>query len=334
MRRRIFWMVAAVPAVLAAGGIGAVLSVPATRHAVSGLLHLPDRLPALLANSQVHYEPGAEAYARDVAALLPAAIKQIEAVHGRGFAHPAIVAVYATPEAFAAANGRGSAGGPTGPVGVTFYGRVNLSPELFQRQRYRLAAILTHELSHAHIQGSVGVIAYLRLPKWFKEGLAVMVSGGGGAEAISEEQALAAIERGEQLDIDDAGSLRNMIEFRLEKAAANKPPWYPIVMAYRQAGMFVTYLRDLDPPAFKLMMNVILNGRPFAEAVAAGYHVDAHSLWLKFVQAHVCAQSVAPAAISQHGASARPQGCAAAAAPLGQREFRAVSQDTAVPSHR
>jgi hypothetical protein len=284
MRRRIFWKVAAVSTVLIVAGIGAVLSFPVARHVVSGLWNLPDRLPALSANSQVHYEPGAEAYARDVAALLPAAIAQIEVIHGRGFAHPVIVGVYSTPEAYAAANGRGGAGGPTGPRGVAFYGRVNLSPELFQRERQRLPAILTHELSHAHIQGWISVMNYMRLPKWFKEGLGVMVSGGGGAEAVSEEEARAAIEQGERPDIGDTESLRNLIEFRLENAPANKPRWYPVVMAYRQAGMFMTYLRDSDGPAFTLMMNAILDGRPFAEAVAAGYRTDAHSLWLSFVQ--------------------------------------------------
>jgi hypothetical protein len=124
-------------------------------------------------------------HAGDVAALLPNAITRIEAVHGRRFAHPVTVGVYATPEAYAAANGQGSAG----PVGVTFAGRVNLSPNLFWRQRQRLPAILTHELSHAHIQGWVGGIAYIHLPNWFKEGLAVMVSGGGGAELVSEQEA-------------------------------------------------------------------------------------------------------------------------------------------------
>jgi hypothetical protein len=135
MRRRIFWIVAAVPTALIFVGVGVVLPFPVARHAVSGLWNLPDRLPALSANRQVHYEPG-----------------------------------------------------------------------------------------------------------------------------------------------------MNFIEFRLEKAPPYKPQWYPIVMAYRQAGMFVTYLRDSDRPAFDLMMKAILDGRPFAEAVTAGYHTDAPSLWLRFVQ--------------------------------------------------
>src|SRR5579872_5551894 len=120
-------------------------------------------MPALPANGQVHYQPGAEDFAREVAALLPDALARVEAVHGRGFAHPVVVGVYATSEAYAAANGLGSAV----PVGVTIFDRVHLSPKLFGPQRQRLRGILTHELSHAHIQGWIGEYAYLYLPNWF-----------------------------------------------------------------------------------------------------------------------------------------------------------------------
>ena len=107
MRRRILWVVIGVALTSVVGG-GAALSMPAVRHLVSGLWNLPDRLPALAGNAQVHYEPGAEDYARDVAALLPDAVTRIEAVHGRAFAHPATVGAYATMEAYASANGLGS----------------------------------------------------------------------------------------------------------------------------------------------------------------------------------------------------------------------------------
>lgn len=177
----------------------------------------------------MHYQPGAEDFARNVAALYPDAIARVEAVHGRRFAHPVTVGAYATAEAYAAANGVGS----DIPVGVTFAGRVNLSPKLFRSQRQRLRAILTHELSHAHIQGWIGEYKYVYLPNWFKEGLAVMISDGGGAELVSEDEARAAIQRGERLVINDAVSLPNSIDVRLEKAPANTPPWYPVVLAYR-----------------------------------------------------------------------------------------------------
>ena len=279
MRRRIFWVLIGVPLALIVIGAGAALSLPAVRHMISGLWNLPDRLPALPDNSQVHYQPGAEDFARNVAALYPDAIARVEAVHGRRFAHPVTVGAYATAEAYAAANGVGS----DNPVGVTFAGRVNLSPKLFWSQRQRLRAILTHELSHAHIQGWIGEYKYVYLPNWFKEGLAVMISDGGGAELVSEDEARAAIQRGERLVINDAVSLPNSIDVRLEKAPANTPPWYPVVLAYREAGMFVTYLRESDRPAFDRMMNAILDGGALAEAMTVGYHDDVRSLWQRFM---------------------------------------------------
>jgi hypothetical protein len=121
------------------------------------------------------------------------------------------------------------------------------------------------------------------VPTWFKEGLAVMLSGDGGAELVGEEEARTAIERGEQIIIEDSGSVQNLTEVRLEKVAPNKPAWYPVVLAYREAGMFVKYLRERDPPGFDRMMNGILDGRPFAEAVSVGYHDGVRSLWQKFI---------------------------------------------------
>jgi hypothetical protein len=266
--------------VLIATGAGAAFALPRTRHLISGLLNMPDRMSALSANSQLHYEPGAEDFARDVAALLPDAIARVEEVHGRRFEHPVIVGVYATPEAYAEANGTGS----TVPVGVTVFGRVNLSPKLFGPQHQRLRAILTHELSHAHIQGWIGEYAYLYLPTWFKEGLAVMLSGGGGAEFVNEDEARTAIQRGERIVIDDAGSPLKGTDVRLEKEPENRPPWYPGVLAYREAGMFVNYLREADRSAFDRMMSTVLDNRPFTEAMTIGYHDNVRSLWEKFIK--------------------------------------------------
>jgi hypothetical protein len=123
------------------------------------------------------------------------------------------------------------------------FGEINLSPKLFRPQHQRLRAILTHELSHAHIQGWIGGRAYVSLPKWLKEGLAVMVSGGGGAELVSEDEARAAIQRG-VIVINDTGSLTDWTDLRVGDEPANKPPWYPVVLGYREAGMFVNYLRE------------------------------------------------------------------------------------------
>jgi hypothetical protein len=59
---------------------------------------------------------------------------------------------------------------------------------------------------------------------------------------------------------------------------------FRIQMAYRQAGLFVTYLRDSDDVGFSRMMNAILDGCPFAEAVRRGYEIDLPTLWSRFEQ--------------------------------------------------
>jgi hypothetical protein len=111
-----------------------------------------------------------------------------------------------------------------------------------------------------------------------------MVSDGGGAELVSEEEARAEIQRGNQITIDDAGSPQNVVGIHFERAPAKIATWYPVVLAYRQAGMFVNYLRESDEPAFDRMTNAILDGRAFAAAVTVGYRDDVRSLWQKFVK--------------------------------------------------
>jgi hypothetical protein len=112
-----------------------------------------------------------------------------------------------------------------------------------------------------------------------------MASGGGGAEFVSEREARAAIERGEHIAIEDTGSFSNLSEISFERAPARATPSHRTVMAYRQAGMFVSFLHDSDTPGFVRMMNAILDRRPFVEAVDAGYHQDVQSLWQKFAEA-------------------------------------------------
>jgi hypothetical protein len=257
-------------------------AVPTVRHLASGWWNNPEGLAALPENPQVHYQNGASEQARTVAGILPTAIARVEAIHGRRFAYPVTVGVYVSPEAFAAANGTGFAGS----IGVTFFGRVMLSPVLFSTQRQRMPAILTHELSHAHVRSWILELTYIRLPHWFKEGLAVMVSGGGGAEGVSEFQARDAIRRGDHIAIESAGSLLNLIDVKFAQPPEIPNTSFRMLMAYRQAGLFVTFLHDTNPAGFARMMNAILDGHPLAEAVTTGYETDLHALWSRFVQAN------------------------------------------------
>jgi hypothetical protein len=264
--------------------VTAVAAVPTLRHIASGWWNSPDGLPALPESPQqkyqVHYEAGGLAHARTVARLMPSALVRVEAIHGRPFAHPVTVGVYVSPDTYASANGLGS----RSAVGVTFLRRVVLSPALFGRQRARLEAILTHELCHAHLQSWMSQLAYLELPNWFKEGLAVMVSGGGGAEAVSEAQAREAILRGDHIAIRGEGALLDFVTIRMEQQPVMPDTAFRIEMAYRQAGMFTAFLHDQNPGAFARMLNAILDARPFREAVQTTYGADVNALWEGFVE--------------------------------------------------
>ena len=263
---------------LAAAGAAAV---PTVRHAASGWWNNPEGLAALPDNPQVRYRGGASEHARAVAGLLPTAMARVEAIHGRRFAHPVIVGIYDTPQAFVAANGIGN----PGALGTTFLGYVILSPALFSTQRPRLPAIVTHELSHAHLRTWLSQLAFIRLPNWFKEGLGVMVSGGGGAEGVSERQARDAIRRGDHIAVESAGSLFNLFGVRFEHAPETPDSSFRVQLAYRQAGLFVAFLHDTNPDGFARMMNAILDSHPFADAVATGYGTNLQTLWSRFAQA-------------------------------------------------
>ena len=64
----------------------------------------------------------------------------------------------------------------------TFWIIVGLPLALINVAASTAAALpVVRELSHAHLQGWIGTNAVRHLPSWFNEGLAVMVSGGGGA---------------------------------------------------------------------------------------------------------------------------------------------------------
>jgi hypothetical protein len=130
----------------------------------------------------------------------------------------------------------------------------------------------------------MSALAFMRLPHWFKEGLAVMVSGGGGAEGVSEAQARDAIRRGDHIALESSASLLNFDDIEFENPPVVPTSSFRIQMAYRQAGLFVSFLRGSSPAGFERMMDAIFQSRPFADAVTTGYAADLPTLWSRFAQ--------------------------------------------------
>jgi hypothetical protein len=255
-----------------------VAAVPVLRHATLAWLSDPSSLPSDPTDARVHYEGDAADFAAEVARLLPEAMAQVEAAHGRPFARQPVIAVFADALAFANANGAGS----QGPVGTSFSGRVSLSPVLWNERRAQLRDILVHELSHAHLQGHLNFYAFGQIPSWFSEGLAVMVSGGGGAANVSEATARAAIRDGYFIEVRDHTGL---LGYPFDPPQDRER--FPLTaigqhMIYRQAGLFVAHLRERDSQAFARFMKALMDGTRFHLAFENAYGESIGTAWRTF----------------------------------------------------
>jgi hypothetical protein len=267
-------------ALIAAAMLALVLR-PDLRLAARVAWNDPRLLPALTNDARVHYEAEARACADAVAEFAPRAIAQIEAAHGRPFAQPPVIGVYASYDNYASGNGMDD----PGIAAVTRAGAALLSPSLCGKERKRLESVLTHELSHVHLSGWRPFGAP-RPPQWFTEGLAVMASNGGGAEGVSEEEAAQAIRDGYRIVLDG----RRWIDFAA-LGFEREPPRDPKLdaltqrqrLAYRQAGMFVSWLRRRDEAAFMRLLRALEAGEPFENACQSAFDESARSLWGRFV---------------------------------------------------
>ena len=203
----------------------------------------------------------------------------VEKMQGRPFARPQLVIAYADRDAFMRGNGAGP-----GPVGTSFANRVSLSPVLWSDRRAQLREILVHELSHAHLQSHLATYTFGRIPSWFLEGLAVMVSEGGGAENVSEAVARGALHEGHAITVRDETSVfgypfdppQDRVLFPLNAIGQH--------MIYRQAGMFVAYLRERDPAAFARLIEALLAGTRFRAAFEGAYGTGLAEVWRGFAE--------------------------------------------------
>lgn len=219
-------------------------------------------------DARVRCEPGAESFAIAVVRALPAAISTVEQRQGRPFRRPVVVHVCATPESFAAF------GGPRGAGGFVFNGRLFLSPKLLGTPD-RIPRILTHELSHLHLSEPHSLIGYARtIPSWFKEGLAVVVSDGGGAENVSDDEARAALAAGRGFQPEWTGHLL------FERSGRSYD--LPEHLWYRECALLVQFLRDRDASAFQRLLQALDAGTTFRAALEQSYQQEPVALLAAF----------------------------------------------------
>jgi hypothetical protein len=219
-----------------------------------GVSHPRAQLPIegfvpLAQDPQVWVEPGYEAYGARVAAMLPAAIAQVEAAHYLPFASPPRVYVCGTDACF-----KRYVMTPKLSAAVVPDNRLFLSPNLNGKESGRLSALLTHELAHLHLGQRIGHFQS-SLPVWFHEGWASLTANGGGAEYVSDEQTRAAIRAGRLVNL----TLRDTPDVRHRAASSN----LNIYEFYHQSMMLVGWLKEQDEARFRQLVLELQNNIDF-----------------------------------------------------------------------
>lgn len=229
-----------------------------------------DHFLTLESDARVLYEPGAEENAHNIVPLLPQAIDIVEKRQYVPFHEPIKIYVCASAESYYKLTGSRARAVVTN--------NLFLSPALFQ-DRPTLPLYLTHELSHLHLLQILGTYRMIRLPSWFKEGLATFVSGGGGASDITDDEALDAIRRGQTFVPDEGqGVIASLLfprygsHWKLDNH-----------MFYRQGMLFVSFMQETDEDSFRKFLISIQQGEDFSTALTNAYNKNLDTLWESFV---------------------------------------------------
>ena len=158
--------------------------------------------------------------------------------------------------------------------GAVFNEKLFISPRAIETKT--LKSILIHELSHLHFHQYVGNRRYVsNIPPWFQEGLAVYVSGGGGAEKVSYEAAKNSILKEKSFKPNHSGSLifpKTAFSFGL------KPQ-----MFYRQSSMFVSYLSNNYQLEFQEFVAMLFDDVEFKVAFNKAFGKSIDSVWVEFI---------------------------------------------------
>ena len=224
-------------------------------------------------DQRIMYEPGAEKFAATVASELPLAIKKVESRQYSAFPDKIIIYVAKTPENFKKMTGRG--------VSAMMYRKsIFLSPKLLENPD-AIKCYVAHELSHLHLHQHLGDFAYLGIPSWFLEGLAVFVSDGGGAEKVTDDEVRESIRSGNHFIPFDNAGLRDL--FRPRYASYFKVRHkFKHHLFYRQCMLFVSFLKKGHPEKFKKFLINLENGKDFSDTFRISFGADVITKWNEF----------------------------------------------------
>ena len=220
----------------------------------------------------IYYDSDAEDIALKISISLPASIAIVTKQQYIDFKDIENLEVYVFSTKERYSNFSGSTPKARGSATTN---EIYISP-IIRKRIETLDQILTHEFSHVHLRQYIGTWRYwTEVPGWFHEGLAVEVSGGGGAEKVTNEQAIAAIKLGNHFKPREESSL---FGHKYANDYGLKPQMY-----YRQSYLFVHYLINQNPDAFKSAYLALTKGAAFKDIWVLNYGKSIHELWQEFL---------------------------------------------------
>jgi len=218
---------------------------------------------------RVLYEHGAKRFADSIVAILPQSIQQIENRQYRHFVEPVKIYVCASEESFYKLYGA--------KVKAGVSNKLLLSPRLMNEPE-NIQLYLAHELSHLHLYQQLGLLKMRKLPTWFKEGLATFVSDGGGAQTVSENEAIESIVNGKHF-IPVSGGFFGC--FNQKSSADNALSHH---MRYRQYMIFVSFIKNKDEKKFRSFLFSIQDSVNIPESIQKSYDKTLDQLWQDFIK--------------------------------------------------
>lgn len=224
----------------------------------------------LSSDSRILYEDGAEQIAVEAALHIDNAMRAVESKQFGKFTEPITVYVFATAKRFSKFSGISiKAKGASVNSEVFLSGILKDVPE-------EVYGMIGHEMSHVQLSQNLGVISFNRtLPRWFREGLAIYVSAGGGAPRNYEQETIAMFVEGKHFVPESSGTLFN----RALNTTADIGP----KIFYSQSGMFVKYLANENPQKFNDFLIGLQDGKQFEEQFRVSFDNNIENILSSFI---------------------------------------------------
>ena len=254
--------------------VGLLVTQPLLIKAVYAKYKSTDQFLTFKNDARIRYEQGAEQYAITLNKILDESQKAVEITLGAQFKEPISIYICSSQDVFneyvyISKNVRGA----------VYWGKVFLSPGAFNRGS--LTELTKHELTHYLFYTHLGERAHIEgIPLWFREGIAEFVSNGGPkyTEGRSAQSIMSVKERESYLsgDLDFWFTTKDPSD-AVSNGTVN---W----ILYRVGALFVHYLHDLNPQQFVELIQKLLAGEQFEQAVYSEYGRDIQTLRSEFTK--------------------------------------------------